>query len=88
MFLVGNKSDLEERRRVSYDEGYQFSSGLKIQFFETSAKSAKGVRQMFDSVAASVLRNGNIKIGGNNSSNDLKKILNKKESQNNTGCCT
>jgi len=40
IFLVGNKSDLEEYRKVSKDEGENFAKENKFDmFFETSAKS-------------------------------------------------
>lgn len=88
MFLVGNKSDLEERRKVSYDEGHQLASSLKIQFFETSAKSAKGVRQMFDTAAATVLRSGNIKLNKpSTSAHNLQKLLKNKDEENKNKCC-
>jgi len=40
IILVGNKSDLEESRKVSKDEGEKFAQEHKLDmFFETSAKS-------------------------------------------------
>ena len=48
IFLVGNKSDLEEKREVSTDEGRQFSDehGIKY-FFETSAKTGFNAKEVF-----------------------------------------
>ena len=48
IILVGNKSDLEERRVVSKDEGENFAKANKLDlFFETSAKSGYNVQKVF-----------------------------------------
>ena len=41
--LVGNKSDLEQRRAVSYDEGQEMANHYGVRFLETSAKECKNV---------------------------------------------
>ncbi len=38
MMLVGNKSDLESKRAVSYAEGKAFADSHNMPFLETSAK--------------------------------------------------
>lgn len=38
LILVGTKSDLEEKREVSYEEGVQLSNDYNIPFFEISSK--------------------------------------------------
>jgi Ras-related protein Rab-8A len=44
--LVGNKSDIEERR-VTYEEGASLAKELGVGFFETSAKTGHNIEQMF-----------------------------------------
>jgi GTPase SAR1 family protein len=44
--LIGNKSDLDHRRAVSYKEGEQFAEQNGLIFLETSAKSAANVEQV------------------------------------------
>lgn len=38
VYLIGNKKDLETRRKVSYDEGLEFARSKGFDFYETSAK--------------------------------------------------
>ena len=48
IFLVGNKSDLEESRKVSKNEGENFTKLKKLDmFFETSAKSGDNAQKVF-----------------------------------------
>ena len=39
--LVGNKSDLTNRRTVSYEEGERFANDHDLLFMEASAKTAQ-----------------------------------------------
>ena len=43
IMLVGNKSDLEERRVVSSQEGAKFAAENNLLFLETSAKTANNI---------------------------------------------
>ena len=45
--LVGNKSDLEDSRQVSTEEGQAFAKRNDLIFFETSAKTSAGVEETF-----------------------------------------
>jgi Ras-related protein Rab-4B len=45
--LVGNKSDLEEERKVSYKEGHNFAIKNNIMFLETSAKTGFNINESF-----------------------------------------
>ncbi len=47
MILVGNKSDLEDRRQVSKDEGQELADKYGLQFYETSAKTGDNVDAIF-----------------------------------------
>ena len=49
--LVGNKSDLEGRRAISYEEGEQFATENQLLFFETSAKEGNNIAEMFTETA-------------------------------------
>ena len=46
IFLVGNKIDLDERQ-VSNEEAMHFSKMKNIKYFETSAKTLFGIKEMF-----------------------------------------
>jgi Ras-related protein Rab-6A len=41
--LIGNKTDLEEKRSVSFDEGTAKAQSLSLSFIETSARSGHGI---------------------------------------------
>lgn len=47
IMLIGNKSDLEEKRAVSREEGEAFAQKNGLQFLETSAKTAENVEEAF-----------------------------------------
>lgn len=49
LVLVGNKTDLENERKVSTEEGKQMAERHNMLFYETSARNGKGVHDMFDS---------------------------------------
>jgi len=51
MALVGNKSDLEDKRAVSYEEGKDFADKNEMMFFETSAKTGVNVDEIFSQTA-------------------------------------
>lgn len=48
VILVGNKSDMEGERIVSYDRGKQLADQLGLEFFETSAKENINVKNVFE----------------------------------------
>lgn len=47
VLIVGNKSDLEIERQVSYEEGLEFAKSLGCPFLETSAKQRINVEEAF-----------------------------------------
>ena len=48
IILIGNKSDLIDKREVSYEEGKKFQDDFGfIDFFETSAKTGENIKNMF-----------------------------------------
>ncbi|KAG9509300.1 Ras-related protein Rab-3 [Fragariocoptes setiger] len=48
VILVGNKSDMEDERVVSFDRGKQLADQLGLEFFETSAKENINVSNVFE----------------------------------------
>ena len=53
--LVGNKSDLEDKREISIEEGEKYAIDNNILFLEVSAKSGKGITDLFKKVIKGAL---------------------------------
>ena len=93
LVLIGNKTDLEEKREVSYEEGEKFAEENNLLFFETSAKDGNNIQEIFlestttlvDKIENGEIKlelNGNgIKINNSYEDEDLIKLDNKKK------CC-
>lgn len=54
IMLVGNKTDLADKRQVPIDEGEKKSQDLNVMFIETSAKAGYNVKQLFKRIAAAL----------------------------------
>ncbi|CAF4614180.1 unnamed protein product [Rotaria magnacalcarata] len=54
IMLVGNKTDLADKRQVSTADGEQKAKDFNVMFIETSAKAGYNVKQLFRRVAAAL----------------------------------
>ena len=93
IFLVGNKSDLEEDRKVSKEEGEKYKLDQHLDLFmETSAKTGQNARNVLVE-AAKILYKDYLKFDENNKKDDPKnnagggKKLIVKEKKEKKGCC-
>ena len=97
--LIGNKSDLEERREVKREEGDAFAREHGLIFMETSAKTAANVEEAFIGTAKEIYQkieegvfdvnneaNG-IKLGPQHSSAERSGMGNGGGHMNSGGCC-
>ena len=66
--LIGNKCDLEDKRKVTFQEGKDFADSNGMKFLETSAKTATKVEEAFQQLTNEII----------NSSISKDKILDKK----------
>ena len=57
LLLVGNKCDLEDERKVSFQEGKDFADNNGIKFIETSAKTNQNVDEAFEILIDEVIKN-------------------------------
>jgi Ras-related protein Rab-1A len=55
--LVGNKCDMEESRKVSYEEGMELAKHFEIPFLETSAKNSINVDNSFITMSKEIKKN-------------------------------
>jgi small GTP-binding protein len=51
IYLVGNKSDLVEERKVPRDRASDVAGSIEAQYFETSALTGEGIHELFNTVA-------------------------------------
>lgn len=49
--IVGNKTDLADKRQVSMEEGEEFAAKEKTLFIECSAKAGFNIKALFKKVA-------------------------------------
>ena len=61
LVLAGNKSDLIDKRKVNKEDIEKFSEDNKIPYFEISAKTGKGIQEMFDTIVNKLLKKENEK---------------------------
>eukprot|EP00019_Armaparvus_languidus_P006341 CAMPEP_0168598994 /NCGR_PEP_ID=MMETSP0420-20121227/11783_1 /TAXON_ID=498008 /ORGANISM="Pessonella sp." /LENGTH=156 /DNA_ID=CAMNT_0008636527 /DNA_START=214 /DNA_END=682 /DNA_ORIENTATION=+ len=54
MMLVGNKTDLADKRQVSIEEGEAKAKEYGIQFIETSAKAGFNIKALFRKLSSSL----------------------------------
>ena len=78
-FLVGNKMDLVDERKVSFEEAKQYADEHDLPYIETSAKEGININELFDNSIKSFLTNTknfwgekNIKLNSQ-SSNSIEK---------------
>ena len=73
--MVGNKCDMEEKRKVSYEEGHELARHYEIPFLETSAKNSVNVEQSFLTMTKEIKNNISNKasnVGNAQNKNNIK----------------
>ena len=95
IFLVGNKADLEEDRKIKKEEGEKYKEDQHLDLFmETSAKTGHNARNVLVE-AAKILYKDYLNFeqkGGNNTDNKndnklMKQQLINKDKKTKKGCC-
>ncbi|CDS36595.1 RAB6A member RAS oncolocus tag family [Echinococcus multilocularis] len=56
IMLVGNKTDLADKRKVTTEEGERLAKELNVMFVETSAKAGYNVKNLFRRIATELLK--------------------------------
>jgi len=59
--LVGNMSDLENERVVSFDDGSDLANQIGAQYYEASAKEGTNIEPMFQSLCNNIYNKQNEK---------------------------
>ena len=66
--LFGNKSDLEDQRLISEEEGKKFAKDNSINFYETSAENGANVEKAIIDLVKEVINDENFTKGSENTS--------------------
>eukprot|EP00826_Nyctotherus_ovalis_P001114 TRINITY_DN10136_c0_g2_i2.p1 TRINITY_DN10136_c0_g2~~TRINITY_DN10136_c0_g2_i2.p1 ORF type:complete len:103 (+),score=26.37 TRINITY_DN10136_c0_g2_i2:252-560(+) len=96
--VVGNKCDLgKDEIKVSSDEAEEFAKENNVMYFETSAKTGKNIKELFNKLAGTVYKKietgainlstpeAGVKKGNNEDSKKLKRNNGRKAKK---GGCT
>ena len=81
-FLVGNKSDLAEERKVTFEEAKEYADKHDLPYIETSAKEGININELFESSIKSFL-SSNKYIGGDKNI----KLNNQSTTSEKSDCC-
>ena len=81
-FLVGNKSDLAEERKVTFEEAKEYADKHDLPYIETSAKEGININELFESSIKSFL-SSNKYIGGEKNI----KLNNQSTTSEKSDCC-
>ncbi len=80
IILAGNKIDMEEKRKVSKEEGEKMAADYGLKFYECSAKTGENVEEAFKDIVTKTVENFS-KID----EKEATKLKNKKGEK--KGCC-
>jgi Ras-related protein Rab-11A len=92
IILIGNKSDLIDKREVSKEEGQEKAEQFNIAFLETSAKSGDNIDNAFTQLVEQIYKDNinmiknNMQIEDNNG-DSINILNNDEEKSKKTGCC-
>ena len=81
--IVGNKEDFKEYEKVEENKARDFAKELKALFMKTSAKTKVGIEDLFNNIAANILKQ-------NPQANLLKEDdskSNQESKKTKSGCC-
>ena len=76
--LVGNKCDLDNDRKISFEEAKNYAEENNIYYIETSAKENKNINELMENIVNNISP-----VLNDNKSIEISQILNK----NNKSCC-
>lgn len=88
--LVGNKSDLSEKRAVSKTAAEETAEKIQVKYFETSAKSGENVEKIFETLVQDILEGATEDTrGGASGGSDIIKVsaATQKASPKKKKCC-
>ena len=94
LLLIGNKSDLEEKRQIKKEDGEEKAKSFRLGFIETSACTGENIDKAFDILLKEVCNKYHVEISNNEELENVNKGKNIEieiEEENNTvkkkSCC-
>ena len=93
IILLGNKSDLEDKRQVTTEQGKEKASFYKLAFMETSALNGNNIERAFNELIADVYKNHHdlfekqAKVEITDRAIDLENENKEKEEEKKSSCC-
>ena len=88
IIILGNKSDLIDKREINKNDGIKKAEMYKIAFLETSALNGDNISKAFDELIEQiVINNKNIFQDDNENEIDKGVNLNDEKNNNNKKCC-
>ena len=88
--LIGNKSDLEDKRVVTYNQGKEFADTYGLKFIETSAKKNLNVTEAFETLGRELMAASDDKRINKQKPNKKVTVSNAQDltpEQQKKGCC-
>ena len=87
IIIVGNKSDLNEKREVSYEEGKQYAESKGFNFYETSAKTGEHVEEAFNDIFEQLYKTFEAEITGKKQYNAAGVAIDNSKKEKKKKCC-
>ena len=87
IILVGNKSDLEEERVISKQEGEKVAKQYNLKFYETSCKNGDNVENCFLDLARQIVDRMKEKKGNISQENIKNLNISNEKKRNRRDCC-
>ena len=75
IFLVGNKSDLVDKREIQTEDGENMAEEFGVKFYETSSENGNNVEKCFTDLALEITRNLKEKENSSEAQNEKDKNL-------------
>lgn len=88
--IAGNKSDLEKKRQVPLEDAEEYAKSVGAFHTLTSAKTGKGVEDVFLEITKNMLKQNKKASGGGSHSRSQRnfvQIVDEQEKESKKGCC-
>ena len=87
IYLIGNKSDLDDQRVIEKEEGENLAKHFGTKFYETSCKTGDGVEKCFNDLSLDMYNLMKNKGQNGNSDDDKNVKIKSSKKHNDKKCC-